>query len=238
MFHEEQLIERNLKEIKDTLKHSLFFQTLPEDFLNRLAQIAILKKYDKNEQIFSEGERAYGFFIVVDGLVKIYKISSKGKEQILHIFGKGEVFAEIVLSSMDTYPAFASALVPTKLAFFEKRSFLKLIQQNPNLALYMIGIFAHRLKSLVKTIENLSLKDAPERLLSYLWDLSNQGNRSSFKLNVSKYHLALLLGISPETLSRLFLKFKEEGLLEINKKEIRIKEIERWKSIIQGNPRA
>lgn len=215
------------------LRDSLFFKDLPTDVLTSLAEIAVLKEYEKNEEIFYEGEKALGFFVILDGFVKIYKISSKGKEQIIHIFGSGEIFAEVVLAGLKSYPANAKALTQAKLAFFEKNRFLNLIQRNPQMALVIIGVFAHRLKNLLQIIENLTLREAPERLLCYLWDLSGYGSSDKIKLNISKSQLAFLLGITPETLSRIFQKFKDEGLLEIKQRELRLKNLDKWKSLIK-----
>lgn len=222
----------NTEALSKVLGETIYFQGLPQEILTSIAQIAHIKKYSKNETIFFEGERAFGFFMVLDGYVKIYKLSSKGKEQIIHIFGRGEIFAEIVLSGHQVFPAHAQALTATTLAYFDKGRFLQLIKSDPQLALYIIGLFAHRLRNLVQTIENLSLREARERLLAYLWDLSSQGKRESVNIGISKAQLALLLGITPETLSRLLQKFREEGLLEIKTKEWRILNPENWRKIL------
>lgn len=218
--------------LRKALQESLYFKGLSEPILNRIADIAITKSYEKGEEIFGEGEKALGFYLVLEGYVKIYRLSSKGKELIIHLLGKGEIFAEIVLAGVDKYPVYAQALTSAKLAFFEKVRFSRLIQGNPELALNMIGIFAIKLKSLLKSIDALSLKEARERLLMYLWDLSEEGKRESFDLEVNKAHLALLLGITPETLSRLFQKLKEEGLLNVTQKRVTLLNLPHWQMII------
>lgn len=219
--------------LRQVLGESLYFKGLQEPLLSKIAEIAVIKSYDKGEEIFSEGEKAFGFYLVLDGYVKIYRLSSKGKELIIHLLGRGEIFAEIVLAGVDKYPAYAQALTTTKLALFEKVKFLRFIQGNPELALNMIGIFALKLKSLLKSIDALSLKEAKERLIMYLWDLSEEGKKESFDLEVNKTHLALLLGITPETLSRLFQKLKEEELLGISQKRLTLLNLHKWKQIIR-----
>lgn len=217
----------------NSLRDNIFFKGLPEDLLKLIAEIAVVKTYDKGEEIFGEGDRAFGFYLILEGNVKIYKLSSKGKEVIVHLFGPGDIFAEVVLASVETYPAYAQALTLSKLVFFEKNKFLNLIQRKPELALSMIGLFTIKIKSLLKKIENLTLREAGERLLTYLWEFSKEGRRMSFDLEINKAHLALLLGITPETLSRLFQKFKEEGLMEIQQKRITLLNLPRWKALIQ-----
>jgi len=97
-----------------------------------------------------------------------------------------------------------------------------------------LALFAGKLKTLVKQIENLTLKGAGERLLSYLWDLSKEGQKFTFNLNISKSQIALLLGITPETLSRLIQKFKDEKILEIKGKKIKLLNPEKIKNFISS----
>jgi len=220
--------------LEKVLKESFYFKGLSSELLQELFSLATLKRYDKNQEIFSEGERALGFFLILEGNIKIYKFSPKGKEQIIHLLGPGDVFAEAVLSGLETYPAYALALTPSKLAFFEKARFLQLIQRKPELALNLIGLFSMKLWDLVRNIENLTLRKAGERLQHFLWELSEEGDKPSFELKVNKSHLALLLGITPETLSRLFQRFRDEGLLEIEGRRIDLKNLEKWKSLIKG----
>ncbi len=216
----------------EVLKESFYFQGLKENLLREIVTLARIKSYEKGEEVFGEGERALGFFIILEGHIKIYKLSSKGKEQIIHLLGRGEVFAEIVLSGAETYPAYAQALSPSKLAFFERTSFLKLIQKRPELALNLLGLFSLKLKKLLNTIENLTLREAGERLLLYLWELSEEGRKKEIKLSFNKGHLALLLGITPETLSRLFQKYKEEGLFIMDQKKIFFLNLEKFKNYV------
>ncbi|MCS7279800.1 MAG: Crp/Fnr family transcriptional regulator [Thermodesulfobacteriaceae bacterium] len=214
------------KKILELLKESPFFRELPEEILKEIALLGKIKIFEKNELIFSEGETAYGFYLISEGLVKIYKLSPKGKEQILHLLTKGEVFAEIVLMGTSSYPAWAQALTKLEVVFFDKNKFLNLVKQKPDLALNFIGILILKIKNLVKTIENLGLKEAEEKLIHYLWELSQEGKKESFFLKIPKSQLALLLGITPETLSRIFRKLKEENLVEINGREIKILNME------------
>lgn len=220
------------EEILKSLGDSYYFKGLPGQLLEEIADIGVVKHYEKGEEIFGEGERAYGFFYVIEGLVKIYKLSSKGKEQIIHLFGRGEIFAEVVLAGQELYPAYAQAVAPTDLLFFEKKRLLTLLQRRHDLCLNLIVLFAQRLRMLVRQIENLTLRDAGERLLLYLWDLSQSGAKTILPLEITKSQLALLLGITPETLSRLFQKFKNEGILELKGKEIFLRSPEALKKLI------
>lgn len=202
------------------LKTSQYFRGLPDEILSKLLEISIPKYYKKDEFIFLEGEKAFGFYLIVEGTIKIFKESAKGKEVVIHIFGPGEIFAEIVLTGQDTYPASARALTDVELLYFPKKNLLALLRDKPELALQLLGLFAIRLRGLLHTIENLTFRDSRERLLHYIWELSDSGNKNEITLPLNKTQLALLLGITPETLSRLFQKLRDEGLLEIHRRKV------------------
>ncbi len=220
--------------LTEVLKNSFIFKGLSDELLREFSNLAVIKSFEKNQEIFGEGKPALGFFLILEGQVKIFKLSSKGKEQIIHILGPGEIFAEVVLAGVETYPAYAQAISPVKVAFFEKSGFLKLVQRKPELALNLIALFSIKLRSLVKTIENLTLRESGERLLHYLWELSEEGKKKDVELRVNKSHLALLLGITPETLSRLFQKYREEGLIELERNRIILLKPEKLHQIIRS----
>lgn len=202
---------------------SILFEGLPEKQLQDLNAIAILKNYQKGETIFFEGDDGTGFHMVGEGRVKIFKVSFSGKEQILHIFGQGEPFGEVPVFHGQPFPATAEALVRTTTIFFPRVKFVSLVEDNPSIALNMLAVLSMRLRRFASQIENLSLKEVPARLAGYLLYLSHeQGDGDDVELDISKGQLASLLGTIPETLSRIFAKMSEEGLIVVNGKNIKL----------------
>ncbi|MGD2187750.1 MAG: Crp/Fnr family transcriptional regulator [Desulfobacterales bacterium] len=192
------------------------FNGLPDDQLNAIREVAVEKQFSKGQTIFSEGDQTKGFFVVVDGRVKIYKLSSEGKEQILHIFEVGQSFGEVTVFSGQKLPANAQTLANTRLLFFPRRTFIDLITANPALALNLLAIMSKKLRQFAAQIENLSLKEIPARLASYLIVLSQeQDTENTVTLNVSKGQLASLLGTIPETLSRIFAKLSGQNFIRV-----------------------
>ncbi|MBN2033925.1 MAG: Crp/Fnr family transcriptional regulator [Deltaproteobacteria bacterium] len=173
--------------------------------------------------IFSEGEEGKGFYVVIQGRVKVYKLSADGKEQILHIFGPGEPFGEVPVFTGQNFPAHAEAMEESRVFFFPKQSFVNLIKQNPALALNMLGILSKRLRRFTALIDDLSLKEVPGRLAAYLLYLSKQKKGSpDLELSITKAQLAGLLGTIPETLSRILAKMAAQGLIETQGRRIKI----------------
>ncbi|MEE9537475.1 MAG: Crp/Fnr family transcriptional regulator [Desulfobacterales bacterium] len=205
-----------MENIQNIISAIPLFNGLPDDQLNAIREIAVEKQFNKGQTIFSEGDQTKGFFVVVEGRVKIYKVSSEGKEQILHIFETGQSFGEVTVFTGQQLPANAQTLAKTRLLFFPRRAFIDLISANPFLALNLLAIMSKKLRQFAAQIENLSLKEIPARLASYLIYLSEeQDTENAVTLNVSKGQLASLLGTIPETLSRIFAKLSGQNLIRV-----------------------
>lgn len=177
-----------------------------------LGRIGVRRSFRKGERIFSEGDEGSGFYAVLTGRVKIFKVSTEGKEQILHLFGPGESFGEVSVFTGQGFPADAAAAHPTTLLFFPRAAFSGLIRQDPALALNMLAQLSQRLRHFAGLIEDLSLKEVPGRLAKYLLYLSGREG-GAVELDVSKGQLASLLGTIPETLSRILAKMNRQGLI-------------------------
>lgn len=199
------------------------FRGLPADQLRDLSQIAVAKNFHKGDIIFSEGDKGSGFYVITAGQVKIFKVSSDGKEQTLHIFGAGEPIGEVPVFTGQPFPAYAEALAKSHLLFFPRAAFTDLIAVNPSLALNMLAVLSVRLRQFTLQIENLSLKEVPGRLASYLIYLAvEQKNDKSVRLTISKGQLASLLGTIPETLSRIFAKMSDGQLIAVKGRHIQL----------------
>jgi len=199
------------------------FNRLSSDQIEALAMIAVENYYMKGENIFSEDEQATGFYVVVNGRVKIFKLSSEGREQILHIFGPGEVFGEVPVFAGKKYPASADAMEKSRILFFPRDSLIRLIEKNPSIALNMLAVLSMRLRRFTSMIDDLSLREVPGRLAKHLLFLSEQKQNShELELSITKGQLASLLGTIPETLSRILTKMTEQGIIESDGRKIRI----------------
>jgi len=206
---------------KQIISSSVLFEGLPSRQLEDINNLAVEKTYQRGETIFFEGDKGIGFYMVGEGKVKIFKVSPMGKEHILHIFGEGEPFGEVPVFHGQPFPATAEALVKTTTIFFPRDRFVKLVEANPSIALNMLAVLSMRLRRFASQIESLSLKEVPARLANYLLYLSEeQGGRDEVLLDISKGQLASLLGTIPETLSRIFARMSEEGLIRVEGRNI------------------
>lgn len=206
-----------------TIGSTPLFDGLGKEHLQAVAHIAEMREYKKGEMIFSEGDPGIGFYIVSSGKVKIFKTSFGGKEQILHIYGPGKPFGEVPVFTGKNFPASAVAVTNTTLVFFPRKEFIGLISKNPSLSLNMLAVLSMRLRQFTVMVENLSLKDVPARLASYLLVLTREQNNSDkVILPVSKNQLAGLLGTTPESVSRVFARFSTDQLIHVERSVITI----------------
>ena len=223
-----------MEKILEIIADTPLFNGLPEDQLRQIAQIAVDHHYGKGTPIFLEGQECVGFFVIVQGTVKVSKVSVDGKEAILHIFGPGEPIGEVPVFTGTPFPANAEVIAKAHLLFFPRQSFVDLISNNPSLALNMLAILSKRLRHFTVQIENLSLKEVSGRLASYLITRSNEQSEDGFvTLNISKGQLASLLGTIPETLSRIFAKMTAQNLIDVAGRTIRLNNLAGLKDLAE-----
>jgi CRP/FNR family transcriptional regulator, dissimilatory nitrate respiration regulator len=210
-----------MKNFLDVISAIPLFNGLPEDQLEAIRKIAIEKQINKGEIVVTEGDEGKGFFVILEGRVKVFKVSAEGKEQILHIFGPGQPFGEVPVFAGQRFPANAQAIDNTKILFFPRVAIVGLITANPSLALNMLAEMSKKLRLFAVQIENLSLKEMPARLASYLIHLADeQDQKEVVTLKISKGQLASILGTIPETLSRVFAKLSGNNLIRVEGKKI------------------
>ncbi len=199
------------------------FKELPETHLEELSEILIDQTFERLHTIFQEGDKAAGFYAVISGRIKIFKLSPDGKEQIIHIFGPGNIFGEVPMFAGGHFPANAETIQKSRVFFFPRRSFIELIKKEPSLAMNMLAELSKKLRQLTRLIEELSLKEVPGRLAAYLLLLGEKSSKpDAIDLDITKTQLAGLLGTIPETLSRILGRMIHQGIIEVNGRSVKI----------------
>ncbi|EPR37494.1 transcriptional regulator, Crp/Fnr family [Desulfovibrio sp. X2] len=211
-----------------------FFNGLPDAQAAALSAIAHTERAPRGKEIFREGEEAAGLYGVLEGRVKIAKLSPTGKEQILHILGPGELFAEVPVFAGKSYPATAAAVDDSRLLFIPRRAFRDMLAGDPDLAMGMLAILSTRLREFARKIEALSLKEVPERLAAHLLLLRGEQDSDRLRLDLPKGQLAALLGTIPETLSRVLKKMAEAGYIRVEGSQVTVADTDGLSALAQG----
>ncbi|UFS72738.1 Crp/Fnr family transcriptional regulator [Geomonas sp. RF6] len=223
-------------ENKDIIKKALLFSGLADEYLAEVAEIAVRRPFAKGETLFTEGEKAEGFYLLAKGAVKLCKISPDGREKVLHMVHAVETFAEAAFFGDGSYPAEAKGVERGEALYFPRDAFMGLLERNPRFSLNLIASLSVLLRRFARQIEELSFADAPARLASYLLELAERKStsyqgRTYLELDMRKGELASRLGTVSETLSRTFRKLKDEGVIEVDGSRVVILDMEKLRLV-------
>ncbi len=170
-------------------------------------------KLKKREILFNEGDKGNYIYFLSEGVIKLYRVTEDGKEVVIHFVYAGELFAEVVLKPDTPYPVTSTALEECVLVALNVRVLYDLMQSDREFMQRFTALLARRLKGLVSTIQDLTSRDVAGRFYDYLKETAEHKGTNTFRLPVAKRELALLLGTTPETLSRVIKKLSDEGRL-------------------------
>jgi len=204
--------------VKTELLRSIpYFAALDEDTLASIAATAAYRAYAPDEIIFLEGEPCAGLFCVESGHVKIYKASTEGREQILHIAGPSESFNDVAVFDGGPNPASAQAMEAVALCVVERPALLSLFDHHPKLAQAVVAVLAARARMLVGMVEDLSLRSVAGRLAKLLL---NQASRGDQAIPLTHQQMAARLGTVREMVSRALRELESEGLVRRQGRQI------------------
>jgi CRP/FNR family transcriptional regulator, dissimilatory nitrate respiration regulator len=207
------------------------FSELCDEDLALLHACSTESRVPRGTLLFREGDTYQGFYVVLQGAVKVFKLSVDGKETVLHIMRPPNPLAEIPMFLGEGYPAFAETVEDSRLLCVRKQGFLDLLRARPDLALKMLAGLSRRLKMLGELMEQRTAQDVKTRVAQYLLDLADvqrpTGLQPAVTLQVAKTLLAADLGTIIETLSRTFRKLEEEGLIRMHRRTVILTDLPR-----------
>lgn len=225
-------------ERKHTLHDVPIFEKLSPTELKILTEISKTKRYRKNQIIFLEGEPYAGFYVVLTGSVKVYKVNGDGEEIVLNKLEPYRSFAESSLfSGSRFYSSFAQAQEDSSLLFFPSKELAVVLGKNPAMAIRISDRFAVRLMELNQRFDMLA--DGVEgRIARYLLNELQLNNSLKlpepvFNLLIPKKDLAQHLGIAGETFSRVFRKLKDKKIIREVSKKIFITDLKKLRKLAQ-----
>lgn len=203
---------------------------LPAESQNALLSETHYREYPAQALILRQGDRAERFFAVLEGRVKLFRISADGKEKVVEIIQPGHTFAEAVMfMQKQVYPVCAEALEPVRLAALPIRQMLNCLQDNPQTCLHLLGQLSMRLHQRLDELENLTLQNATQRFALYLVGQvkDRRVDDAELDLLLPKGLIAARLSIKPETLSRAMATLRDRGLIESHARHIRIPSVDK-----------
>ena len=244
-FLKREYIAQNLKKVP-------FFSGLNPKELEIISSISTIKKAKKGEVIFMEGDIYTGFYCIVAGTVKIYRINKEQRESIIHIVYSLDTFAELPLfensvkvqSKTAKFPASAMSLSEdAKLIHIPAKEFINLMKDNYLICFGMLSGLSRKLKILQNQVMTVKSLNVTRRLVNYIitefeegksiWTKDSEKNTSnSFTLNIAKIDLASYLGATLETISRTFKKLQDKKLIKLKGRNITILNLNGLKKLL------
>lgn len=190
--------------------------------------------YDKGTLLFQQGEPADSFYLVLDGWVKIFRITHDGDEAVVGVFRRGETFAEAAIFMGGRYPVSAEVVSTSRLLRIDGELFLRRIRETPEVAFSMLASTSYHLKFLVEQIEQIKLMTAPKRLADFLLKMcTRQDGTCRIVLPYEKALIANRLGMKPESLSRAFAKLRVQGV-SVDRDEVTISDARLLKGYVES----
>lgn len=216
-------------DLATVLQKTALLSSLSQPELQMLAARTVRKLFSTGEVLFYEGEPCKGLHIISHGRVRIFKTSAGGREQVLAVNNDGESIAELPVFDGGPYPASAVALEDSEIAFISRKDFQSYCLDHPEVSLKVLAFVGTRLRHLVGIIEELSFTTIRQRLVSVLVRLAqSEGKKTARGIEVllpgSHQELANQLGTVRELVSRNLTRLQAEGLLEVDARQIVIKD--------------
>ena len=217
------------------LRQTRLFDRLSESDLQRLAQSSEMREYTRGDVILGPGPRSDVIHFVKAGRVKISTFSADGREQVLALLDRGDLFGELAPTELPV-PARAEALDRAVVCHIGRALFEDIIRNTPDVAFKVIQALARRLRAAEQEIEDLALRDVPGRLASLLLRLADgygeedaRGIRLSFRL--THQDLAHMIGSTRETVTMMMNRFREDGLLSVDRRTLIIRDRDRLATV-------
>ncbi len=199
--------------IPEARKESVLLNGLSEEIRERLLRDAQQRHYREGETIFVQGEPARLVFIVLEGFVKLSRLTASGNEAVVAILGPHRSFAEAMVLRQTPYPVSAEASSEATLLQIDGTRLRQILLENPEFAIGLLASTFVHLQGLVDQIENLKAHTGVERLAEFLAGLSKRDSGPcEVHLPYNKRLIAGHLGMQPESLSRAFARLRKYGV--------------------------
>jgi CRP/FNR family transcriptional regulator, cyclic AMP receptor protein len=209
-------------QIKKVLSNFMLFRDLNEQEIEKIVQISLSRTWKKNSYIFLQGEPLDNVYFIDDGRVKIYKSDVNGREQIVSILKKGEMFPHVGFFRKGSYPANAEVLEKATLVVVPIAKFESVLIENPELCIKVFNVLGEKIVDLQNRLEEQILNNTYEQIIKLLIRLGekhgtkNEDGNVVLKNEFTNKDLANMIGTTRETVSRTLTKMKKEELIEMD----------------------
>lgn len=188
--------------------------------------------FEPRQTVFYEGHVSLGFYILCAGRVKLTRCSAAGRRQIVRLLDGGEVIEKHVFKDQAVHEVTCEAMVPSQICVIEREPYLELVRRNGELALKLIGLLSSEVGRQIGQLDQFTFLTARQRLALLLLELGDQGEAGTpgdgaCGIVLKREEVAEMAGVAVETAIRLLGAFREEGLVQVDGRQITLLKPER-----------
>ncbi|PLY16048.1 Crp/Fnr family transcriptional regulator [Sulfurimonas sp. CVO] len=200
--------------MKNYIQNTILFKNIDEETIKKIETFTTEEKVFKNNIVFYEGDKPKYLYLLTKGVIKLYKTSSNHKEIVLKYFHNNELIGEVANFEGIPYPATAKAYSDVEVLKIDFEKLKEIVFSNPNMAFNIQTSLIRKIKNLENIISTNLVLDSKERVAKYIY------NHADDFFQTKNVEIAEVLGVSPETLSRILKFFKDNNIINIKNKYI------------------
>ena len=198
---------------REQIGSTAIFSGLSQETLEQLLSDASVQLHERSQVLFMQGDLAIAFYVVLEGWVKVYRMTPAGEEAVVGVFTRGQSFAEAAAFTGGQYPASGETVTECRTLIVPARRLFERIRNSPEIGLAMLASTSHHLHDLVQQIEQLKAHTGAQRIAEFLISLAPADHGPcTIALPYDKVLIAGRLGMKPESLSRAFQRLRGVGV--------------------------
>lgn len=206
-------MNRSLQNNTISFDNISLFSHLSDVQRKQIESIGILRRYNAHEIVFYEGNQSEYFHFLVEGEAVVFKSTASTEPMVIHRFHAPSLIAEVATLRQISYPASCEALSSALVLKISRDPFLDLLKNDPSLSIALIASLTTKIAALEVALQRHSAPSALAKVARLIRD-----DRKIFE-QLKGVQIAQMLGITPETLSRMIKKLKSEGVISLSKKD-------------------
>jgi CRP/FNR family cyclic AMP-dependent transcriptional regulator len=218
--------------------HYLFRKLTPQQ-IDRLGACIVGKTVKRGTHIFAKGDAGSSLFAIGTGTVRISVPSVEGKDAVLNVVSKGDIFGEIALLDGQPRTADATAVTDCELYVIERRDFLPVVREEPEIALKLIEILCSRVRRTSEQAEEVMFLDLPSRLAKALMRLldADTAGMGELKISITQKDLGNIIGMSRESTNKQLRIWEDKKWVRLERNAVVILAIDHLAAIADDGAR-
>jgi CRP/FNR family transcriptional regulator len=210
------------EDVAEVLRRSTLFRRLSVEDRQRLAAVATIVRFDKGAALFNEGDGSERLYTVLAGRVKVFKVTARGTDVILELFGPGDPVGAVAVYESRPYPASAVTLEETTCVVIPRQAFFALLETYPSMVRGLLVGLSHRLVELTNRLTELSGGRVEGRLARFFLKLAKEMGQARpegtfIPLSLSRQELADMIGTTIETSIRIMSRWGKDDVVRTEK---------------------